>query len=163
MIHLWVKASFKTLKTFIFTYQLLSKLGEDILYRGVGYIVTKKDEDFQILLYEPLDKEKLNLYNKKNSFFKNGNGKKVSINISNMYEDYKITKYELNNRFGSIYDKWIDLGKPKRLNRDEWELLNNYVHPDVTFCYGKKSTIYNLLTEIKDMGIVLYNFQKVQR
>lgn len=146
-----------------YTYQLLSKLGEDILYRGVGYIVTKKDEDFQILLYEPLDKEKLNLYNKNNSFFKNGNGKKVSINISNMYEDYKITKYELNNRFGSIYDKWIDLGKPKRLNRDEWKLLNNYVHPDVTFCYGKKSTIYNLLTEIKDMGIVLYNFQKVQR
>lgn len=155
-----IVTSNKLKKPSYYTYQMLSKLGEDILYSGEGYLVTKKDENFQILLYAPLEIKDISLYS--NDFFEKGATRKVSINILNMHEDYRITKYELNKRYGSIYDKWIHMGRPARLNRDKLELLDNNVHPDITFYYGNSSTVYNLVTDIKDRGIVLYTFEKVQ-
>lgn len=143
-----------------YAYLFLSKLGKDILYRGEGYLVTRKGEDFQILLYTPSNIEEANLYKEKR--LEKRSTIKVSINILNMNEDYRITKYELNKRFGSIYDKWIHLGNPTRLHGEELELLKKNVHPEITFYYGKKSTVYNLVSNIKDSGAVLYTFEKVQ-
>jgi len=82
--------------------------------------------------------------------------KKISINLYNMDGDFQITKYDLNRSHGSVYDKWVFLGKPERLSGEQWTLLDNYVHPNISFYYGKKATVFNILATVKPNGCILY-------
>ena len=112
-------------------YMLLCLLGDELLYKGDGYIATKSDEGYQILLFNPTEIEEEIIYG--NLEMGKVKDRKVSLNLLNMEGDYQITKYELNKEFGSIYDKWLSLGSPERLDNDHWELLEEFVHPHVSF------------------------------
>ena len=78
-----------------------------------------------------------------------------------MEGDYQITKYEINKNFGSVYDKWTSLGSPERLDNEHWDLLEEFVHPNVSFHYGKKSIVYNLISTIKPYGGILFLLNSV--
>ena len=141
-------------------YMLLCLLGDELLYKGDGYIATKSDEGYQILLYNPIEIEEDIIY---------GSGevdkikeRKISLNLLNMAGDYQITKYEINKEFGSVYDKWLSLGSPERLDNEHWELLEEFVHPHVSFHYGRKSIVYNLVSTIKPYGAILFCLNSVQ-
>ena len=141
-------------KPSFYAYKFLSLLGEDILYKGEGYIVTRSEGGYQILLYNPPGINEDDMYDFSGQ--DKQKDKKFSINLYNMTDDFQITKYELNKSYGSVYDKWIFLGKPERLTMENWTLLDNYVHPNVSFYFGKKSTVFNILTTIKPNGCILY-------
>ena len=79
-----------------------------------------------------------------------------------MENDFKVTKYDLNKAFGSVYDKWVYLNRPERLDNDNWELLKEYIHPNVTFYYSKKSSVYNIVATIKPYGGILILLDNVQ-
>jgi AraC-like DNA-binding protein len=147
-------------KPSFYAFKFLSILGNEILYRGEGYVVTKSDDGYQILLFNPAEVTEDIIYGKKSH--DKLKARKVSINIYNMESDLQITKYDFNKSHGSIYDKWVFLGSPERIDNTHWELLDEYVHPNVTFFYGKKSTVYNLVTTIKPNGAVLFTLNKVQ-
>ena len=87
---------------------------------------------------------------------------KISLNIYNMAGDFQITKYDLNKSHGSIYNKWIYLGSPERIDNTHWTLLDEYVHPNVSFYYGKKSNVFNVLSTIKPNGAILLTLNSVQ-
>ena len=141
-------------------YMLLCLLGDELLYKGDGYIATKSDEGYQILLFNPTEIEEEIIYG--NLEMGKVKDRKVSLNLLNMEGDYQITKYELNKEFGSIYDKWLSLGSPERLDNDHWELLEEFVHPHVSFHYGRKSIVYNLVSTIKPYGAILFCLNSVQ-
>jgi len=141
-------------KPSFYAYKFLSLLGEKVLFKGEGYIVTKSDNGFQILLYNPPGLMEDDIY--LDSIPSKLKDKKFSINLYNMIDDFQITKYELTKSFGSVYDKWIFLGKPERITLENWSLLDNYVHPNISFYFGKKSSVFNILTTIKPNGCVLY-------
>ena len=133
---------------------ILASLGETILYRGEGYIVTKSHDGYQILLFNPEElREDIFLEAYKKTAPK---AKKVSINLYNMESDFHITKYNLNKSYGSSFDKWSLLGSPERIENEYWDLLKEFVHPDINFYYGKKSLVFNFLTGIKPEGAVLF-------
>lgn len=133
---------------------LLSLLGEEIIYRGEGYIVTKSDEGYQLLLFNPTMITEEILYD--NISVAKPKERKISINLYNMSGDFQITKYDLNKSYGSSYDKWTYLGKPERIDNWHWELLKEYVHPNIRYFYGKKSMVFNIRTTVKPNGVVLY-------
>ena len=133
---------------------LLSLLGEEIIYRGEGYIMTKSDEGYQILLFNPTVVTEDILYDKTSTV--KPKERKVSINLYNMSGDFQITKYDLNRSYGSSYNKWTHLGKPERIDNWHWELLKEYSHPNITYFYGEKSKVFNIRTTIKPNGAVLY-------
>lgn len=143
-----------------YAYMLLSLLGDEILYKGEGYIVTKKEKDFQILLFNPIGVDDKIIY--QGEPMEKLKEKKVSINILNMEGDYRVTKYELNKRYGSVYDKWKFLGSPERLDKEHLDLLKEFIHPNISFYYGKKSTVYNAVSTVKPNGGVLYLLKSVQ-
>lgn len=133
---------------------LLTLLGEEVLQQGEGYIVTRSDLGFQILFYNPFDFDDERLGEAFND--RNVRERRFSLNLKNMASDYQVTKYVLNRSSGSVYDKWLGLNSPERLDDDKWQLLKEYVHPNVDFYYMKKCPIYNIFTTVPPYGVVLY-------
>ncbi|HKM00990.1 MAG TPA: hypothetical protein VJ083_02940, partial [Sedimentibacter sp.] len=143
-----------------YAYKFLSLLGEEVIYRGEGYVVTKSEEGYQILMFNPIEvtEETINAKKTQDKL----KSMKISLNIYNMAGDFQITKYDLNKSHGSIYNKWIYLGSPERIDNTHWTLLDEYVHPNVSFYYGKKSNVFNVLSTIKPNGAILLTLNSVQ-
>ena len=153
-------------KASYYAYYLLSKLGNEIIDQGDGYIITKQDEDIQVLLYSY--SEELNtlikledLYKGKGS--KNITERKISLSIKNLIHDYKVIKYEIGEKVGSAYDIWLRMGKPKRLGYDEWKILTKISAPNISLSYTKKTAVYNNIIKIEGYGSTLIVLQEVQK
>lgn len=142
-----------------YAYMLLSLLGDRVIDRGGGYIVTKSEYGYQIMLFNPVEIDEKVIYD--SLPMDKIKERKISLNILNMESDFQVTKYVLDKGFGSVYDKWLGLNRPERLDNDNWELLKEYVHPNVAFYYGKKSTVYNTVATIKPYGTVLFVLNNV--
>ena len=138
---------------------LLSQLGDEVIYIGEGYIVTKSDKGYQILLYNPIEVDPNWIY--ENQSMDKVKERKISINIYNMKGDFQITRFDLNKDHGSVYDKWQYLGSPERIDNNHWDLLKEYVHPRISFYHGKKSIVFNVLTGVKPNGTVLFLLNSV--
>lgn len=135
-----------------YAYYLLSKLGDEIVTIDNGLIVTKKDDEYSILLYSYTD-ELEEIQNFENIFTKRGKRKiykkKISLNIENIKKSSRIITYEISERVGSSYNYWLSMGSPDRLNKEEKEILHKASFPKIEFSYSKKNTILNIITELK--------------
>lgn len=132
----------------------LSLLGEEVISKGEGYIFTRSEDGYELLFYNPgeIDEDFIH----KELKMEKMKERRVSTNIFKMEEDLQIVRYDLNDSFGSVYDKWSYLGRIERIDKYNWELLKKYVHPKISFYYSKKSPVLNLQTSIKPRGATLY-------
>ena len=78
-----------------------------------------------------------------------------NLNIVNLNSNCRITTYEVNEKVGSSYNYWIGMGRPKRLNKEEKEILHKASFPRINFLYSKKSTILNLQATLIGYGAEL--------
>ena len=67
------------------------------------------------------------------------------IDIPNL----RIIEYDINEKSGSSFDYWISMGKPKRLKKEEKEILHKSSFPKINFRYSKKSTVLNIQATLK--------------
>lgn len=153
-------------KVSYYAYYLLSKLGNEVIGQGDGFIITRQDEDIQVLLYSYSDELNTlikleNLSKGKGS--KNITERKISLSIKNLVYDYKIIKYEIGEKIGSAYDIWLRMGKPNRLSCDEEKTLTKISSPYVSLSYAKKTAVYNEIIKIEGYGSTLIVLQKVQK
>jgi AraC-like DNA-binding protein len=135
-----------------YAYYLLSKLGDEIVKIDNGLIVTKKEDEYCILLYSYNDElEEMQKF--EDIFTKRGkrkiSKKKISLNIANIKKSSRIITYEISERIGSSYNYWLSMGSPDRLNKEEKEILHKASFPKIEFKYSKKNTILNIITELK--------------
>lgn len=141
-----------------YAYYLMSKLGKDLILLDDGCIVTKDENFYAILLYSHND-DVYNLSNIDQVYLKSSKRKsfqkKYSLNIVNVKFDTRITTYELNERSGSSFDYWLSMGAPKLLNKEEKEILYQASYPRIEFKYSKKSSVMNIITELKGYGAKL--------
>ncbi|MDD7792940.1 helix-turn-helix domain-containing protein [Clostridium sp. 'White wine YQ'] len=147
-----------------YAYYLLGKLGDILVQKGDGYLVTKSEDEYQILLYN-YGEELNNLISyetlEKRRGIKNTTEKKISLNIVNINSNAQITTYILNEKIGSSYNYWLGMGKPIRLNKEEREILHKASFPGINFRYTKKSSVLNLLPKLKGYGAHLIIIKKV--
>lgn len=148
-----------------YAYYLLSKLGNDIIALNDGYIVTKSDNYYAILLYSHND-DVNTLVSYEDIYQKGGVKKsferKYSLNIVNIKNSTRIITYEVNESIGSSYNYWLAMGSPDRLSKEEKEILHKASYPKIEFKYSKKSSVLNIITELKGYGaklIVLKNIK----
>jgi len=141
-----------------YAYYLMSKLSGEVVSKDNGYIVTKNSEGFNILLYtydELLD----NILDTENILNKRGISKtiekKISLNLTNVNKDSRIIFYEINEKTGSSYNYWLSMGKPDRLSVGEKEILSKASFPKIEFKYAKKSSVLNIITQLKGYGATL--------
>lgn len=153
-------------KPAFYAYSLLNKMGDTLVSKGDGYLVTKTSDQYQILLYTYHDKIG-NLISMKEFAklrgAKNGISKKLSLNIINVHSNTNITTYEINEAMGSSYNYWLDMGSPTRLNKEENGILHKASYPNIKFKYSRKSTVINILTELKTYGATLIIINKLQK
>ena len=146
-----------------YAYYLLSKLGEELIYFQDGCVVSKSEDSYTILLYSHNnDLDRLITYEDiyKNRGIKKSFKRKYSLNISNIKNSTRMTTYEINETAGSSYNYWLSMGAPDRLNKEEKEIIHKASYPKIEFKYFKKSSILNIITELKGYGaklIVLKN------
>lgn len=146
-------------------YYLLNKLGDILVAQEDGYVVTKTEDEYQILLYnfhQDIDKLiPLEKFSKLRGV-KNATSKKLSLNIINTCSDIKITSYEISEKQGSSFNYWLQMGSPKRLTKEEKEILYKASFPQIRFQHFKKSAVINLQTLLKSYGAILILIKKVQ-
>ena len=141
-----------------YAYYLLNKLSGEIVSMDNGYIVTKNDTGYNILLYT-YNEVTSNLLNeeatlKKSDIFTTIE-KEISLNITNVTNDSRIIFYEINEKVGSSYNYWLSMGSPERLNNEEMEILSKASFPKIEFKYSKKSSVLNIITKLKGYGATL--------
>ena len=138
-----------------FAYYLLSKLGKIIIEQGEEHIITREDEDIQVLAYNYAYFDDLFLKGDTSSLtnserylvFEEKPTKEIVINISGLEGYYKITRYQLNREDGSVFDEWIKMGMPENMTQEELEYLRGKGRPNIIVEYLKikgehKETLY---------------------
>lgn len=148
-----------------YAYYLLSKLGKNVVCMDNGYIVTKKENEYCILLYSHNNDLDF-LPNYDDIYVKKGNGrihkKKYSLNIVNVNSKSRIITYEINEKTASSYNYWLSMGSPDRLNKEEKEIIHKASFPKINFKYSKKNTILNIITELEGYGAKLILIKNIK-
>lgn len=119
----------------------LSRLGNQLIKKGNGYIITRQQMQIQILVYNLAYLDHLAI---KNISFVN----KYTENIYSLFEEkptlafhfrlsgltgmYRMTRYEINRNHGSAYDIWMDSGASNHPSKEEVEYFRNMARPRVT-------------------------------
>lgn len=149
-----------------YAYYLLSKLGNILIEKGNGYIITKSKDEYQILIYN-YEEEFDSLISfevlERRREIKNTYEKKFSLNIINTNNDSQITTYTINEEIGSSYNYWLEMGKPIRLNKQQREILYKATFPSISFKYVSKSMVLNILPKLKGYGAQLILIKKVPK
>ncbi|SFC27398.1 helix-turn-helix domain-containing protein [Clostridium uliginosum] len=147
-----------------YAYYLLSKLKGEVVLKEEGYIVTKNNNTYSILLYSYndyiVDLIDIDDISKKRGL-KKPTEKKLSLNISNIKKATRTVTYEVNERVGSSYNYWVAMGKPNRLNKEEKEILHKASFPKIEFKYNKKSSVLNIIAKLKGYGAMLILINEV--
>jgi|GEM_PF-4804753 len=126
---------------------LLALLGNELIEKGDYYIVTKKEDSLQILLYNHLElSNDINEDDFYNNYLDNkDNVKKINIFIKNINQIYKVIRYELNNENGSVYYHLRQMRNYNFLNNYDIKLLNNKIStPKVKIDYIEGDTTFNI-------------------
>lgn len=126
-----------------FAYWFLSKLGNEILRIEEDFIVTKKDEDIQVLAYNYAYFDDLFLqgdtsaltHKERYRVFENKEIIENQIEIEGLSGNYKVMMYELNRDNGSAFDEWLKLGSPENMTTEEVEYLKMKSQPKMTTEY----------------------------
>lgn len=146
-------------------FYLLNKLGDTLVDKGNGYVITKTDDEFQILLYNYYeDIDKLVPYEELSKLrgLKNVTSARISLNIVNIHSSIRVTTYEVNEEQGS-FNNWLQMGRPIRLNKEEKEILYKASFPKIEFKHFKKSAVVNMQTVLKGYSATLILIKKVQK
>jgi beta-xylosidase/AraC-like DNA-binding protein len=128
-------------KPAFFAYQFLSKLGDKLLAKGNGYIVTAKSEhEFAVILFN---------YKYINSRFRFADQiRAMSGDLSGCLEDrenyffsleirnaapgrYRLRQHILNSHYGSVYDTWLGLSAMESLQSSETAWLERTCVPSL--------------------------------
>ena len=126
-----------------YAYYLLSKLGDEIISQGDGYIITRKGENIQILAcnYAYFDDLFLNgdtsalTETERYLVYEPKPDKEINISIKEISGNFKITKYKLDRKNGSVFDEWLDMGAPENMTQEELNYLKGKAKPKITIKY----------------------------
>lgn len=138
---------------------LLDKLGEELIGKGDYYIVTKKENSFQVLIYFHNRKALNELETKYNSY----NEIIVKLNIGNCNNGmFKLTKYYLNKESGSAFERWKEMDKPQKVNKESLEYLKSSekMKMRIEKIEIKDSTL-KIEEKIESNGVIFLNFEKI--
>lgn len=136
----------------------LAQLGNELIKQGNGYVVTRKDGDYQILLYN-YDTKRMNYSDK--GFLNALDEKEIMVSMKDLSHHYRISRYHLNCEHGSTYDRWVNMGEPGRLSRRETKLLDRFSVPEVHYEFVDSNSV-DYEVKLKSYGAELIILEKVE-
>lgn len=123
-----------------YAFELLQKLGDELLGIGKGYVVTRSQNgSIQLLFYHYVhvdqlfasgDWSELSSLNRYDVFEKKGN-RVFNVSLDQLSGSYKCTRYQLDQKHGSVFDEWVCMGAPESLTDEEKMYLHGRSGPDI--------------------------------
>lgn len=151
-------------------YWFLSKLGTDKIKSGDNYFITKKGDDYQILMWNYCH------YNKK---FSDGDisdlkqldrysiyqdkESDIEINITGLNGDYRVIQQKLGRNNGCAYDIWLKNGAFNEPTKEEIEIINKKIGPTCSINYIKDVDSYKFNFNLSSHDVVFIELQKVYK
>jgi xylan 1,4-beta-xylosidase len=138
-------------------YYFLSRLGDELIYQEDDIIVTRKGNDYQILLYNyshpnqlyrSFDYSQLN-QTSRYTVFETENIKTYQLLLLGLNGNYILKKQFVNRKQGSSYDAWVDIGSPQHLDTDTMNYLKGKAKPGIQFEIVSVEDKYTLLATLQ--------------
>ncbi len=128
-------------------YEMLAKLGGDLIQKGDGYIITKKSSyNYEIITYNYKHFDYFYCLKEENpagleqyyNIFENQETLNLSIDLKGVKSGrYRIKKYVLSREHGSIFDEWVNMNSIHNIKKDEIDYLKQICVPKQTVFYVK--------------------------
>ncbi|MEV5027095.1 GH39 family glycosyl hydrolase [Paenibacillus sp. LPE1-1-1.1] len=122
-----------------YAYDLLAKLGDRLIAREEGYIVTASSGGYQVLaynychfddLYALGDTSFIDETNRYNGF-KDEKVLKMAFELKAIANGkYRMITHRINRKHGSSYDKWVEMGAPEPLSAEDIEYIKTASVPE---------------------------------
>jgi xylan 1,4-beta-xylosidase len=159
------------LKPSYYAYYFLSLLGEKLVEKSEGCIVTTNGgDDYQVLLYHychpadyycllgdtGIDRDNIN------HIFGNAAGRSLSVCLHGISPGkYRIKKLTVNSRHGSVLDQWNKMTDVYDLSPGEINHLKNVSQPEMSISYNETSgsITVNAGMDVNEICIFLVNRQ----
>lgn len=142
---------------------LISMLGHQLYSRGNGYIFTKEENEYQLLLYNlpkfdymyaMVDQSAMDETHRYN-IYSNVENHLYNITIQLPKGTYYVKKYEVNREYGSAYDIWGQMGFPPILTKDMEDYIREYSIPHISYTHQIAEQALLLDETVPAHGIML--------
>ncbi len=126
-------------KAAYFAFVFLNHLGKKVIQEGPDYIVTQKESEYQILVWNLCEFDE---FSKSMNFttetstdlytlFKNQPLRKYVFMLSDLSGRYKISRMWMDRENGSAYDHWLKMGSPADMTPEEVTFLKAVSRPSL--------------------------------
>ncbi|WP_456271155.1 GH39 family glycosyl hydrolase [Bacillus sp. AK031] len=149
-------------------FHFLSQLGDELVVKNEYMIVTKKSEDYQILvfnyshpnnLYRNFDYSQLSL-NNRYTVFENQKIQTFQITLNGINGNYRVKKQYVNREQGSSFDSWVEMGSPTDLDDQGIRYLKGKAEPGILTEESAVNQTYTITTELQPHEIQLIELKK---
>lgn len=149
-------------------FYFLSKLGENLVSREEDMIVTKRGEDYQILLfnyshpnqlYRKFDYSQLSPTSRY-KVFEEESVKSFQLTLEGLQGEYIMKKQYVNRKQGSSYDAWVDIGAPNNVDNDAIAYIKGRAEPGMKLQDISVQNNYNLETVLQPHEIQLIEIKR---
>lgn len=150
---------------------LLKKLGDTLIDRGEGWFLTRRGEEYQLMLYnykhysalyaacETFDMTDTDRYTP----FGEHQRRDFEIRIDHVPQgEWRVTEYAVSRSAGSAYDKWVEMGAQPLESTEEVELLKSLSQPMMTkytLQSGSGGLVVNALLDLLEVRLILLKRQ----
>ncbi len=149
---------------------LLNKLGDNLVFKNDNFIITSKKDSFQILMhnythyneeYSKGNLKSIDKFSRYDAFLKE-KSKKIQISLKKLEKgDYLITKYFLNKESGSVYDSWLEMGAPDKIDNETYQYLKSKEKMKMITEKIKIDSSLEIMEEIDSHEVVFINIKKL--
>lgn len=150
-------------------YEFLNKLGKNIVYKDEGLIITKKNEDYQLLfynychyndLYTSLDNSQISQTNRYD-VFKDAVERNYKLKLLIKSGKYRLERYRVNRDEGSAFDAWVKMGAPYILSKDSYRYLEKAAECGYKTWMEEVNKYISIKTEVLPHEIQLFIVKKI--
>lgn len=150
------KASYNTMV-------LLGKLGRQVLKQGENYLFVRKENTYQLLvynliafdyLYSLIDQSAMDATHRYN-IYANTEDLFLNIMLPLPKGTYYIKKYEVNRSYGSAYDIWGEMGFPAVLSKDMEDYIRESSVPHLSYALQDVENTLILDEKVPAHGVML--------
>lgn len=149
-----------------YAYEMLSKLGNSLIDKGDGYIITSKSPfSYEIITYNYkhfgylycLNEETEVSFDQYYDIFEDQKDLHLRINLKEIKNGrYRIKKYTLNRKHGSIFDEWLDMNAVYNIRKNEIDYLKQICVPKQFISYRENAEELIIESHLEPHEVNLY-------
>lgn len=146
----------------------LSRLGNELLERTDSYVVTRKENRIQVLMWnychyndvyangDPTCISQLDRY----SAFAEKGDELIQIHFDKPEEKFRMIQYTFDRAHGSVYDSWLENGTPEPPDEEELQILRTKSELGTHISYLDGAD--DICIRLKPHGVTLLEFTPIK-